>query len=100
MPSGMTPFPWVALILPQRFVLPDLQSLHSPHSGLLVETVSHWTGVGDVEKIRLGNVLYVLKSDDIIAGLDVGHIRSNALNDTGAFVSKHDRKSTLGVLAA
>ena len=34
-PSGITPFPWVALILPQRFVLPDLQNLHSPHSGVL-----------------------------------------------------------------
>ena len=34
-PSGMTPLPWVALILPQRFVLPDLQNLHSPHSGVL-----------------------------------------------------------------
>lgn len=34
-PSGMTPLPWVARILPQRFVLPDLQNLHSPHSGVL-----------------------------------------------------------------
>ena len=37
-PSGITPLPWVALILPQRFVLPDLQNLHSPHSGVLKET--------------------------------------------------------------
>ncbi len=37
-PSGMTPLPWVARILPQRFVLPDLQNLHSPHSGVLRET--------------------------------------------------------------
>jgi hypothetical protein len=34
-PSGITPFPCVALILPQRFVLPDLQNLHSLHSGVL-----------------------------------------------------------------
>jgi hypothetical protein len=34
-PSGMTPLPWVARILPQRFVLPDLQNLHSLHSGVL-----------------------------------------------------------------
>jgi len=39
-PSGMTPLPWVALILPQRFVLPDLQNLHSPHSGVLKEKMS------------------------------------------------------------
>jgi hypothetical protein len=34
-PSGMTPRPWVARILPQRLVLPDLQNLHSLHSGVL-----------------------------------------------------------------
>src|SRR5690349_8282089 len=34
-PSGMTPLPCVARILPHRFVLPDLQNLHSPHSGVL-----------------------------------------------------------------
>lgn len=34
-PSGMTPFPWVVRILPQRLVLPDLQNLQSPHSGVL-----------------------------------------------------------------
>jgi hypothetical protein len=35
-PSGMTPLPCVSLILAHKFVLPDLHSLHSPHSGLLV----------------------------------------------------------------
>lgn len=34
-PSGITPLPWVARILPQRLVLPDLQNLHSRHSGVL-----------------------------------------------------------------
>src|ERR1700753_3415282 len=34
-PSGITPLPCVARILPQRFVLPDLQNLHSRHSGVL-----------------------------------------------------------------
>lgn len=35
-PSGMTPLPWVARILPQRLVLPERQNLHSPHSGVLM----------------------------------------------------------------
>ena len=39
-PSGMTPFPCVARIFPHKFVLPDLQNLHSPHSGVL-----EWTEV-------------------------------------------------------
>ena len=34
-PSGMTPLPWVARILPQRFVLPERQNLQSRHSGVL-----------------------------------------------------------------
>ncbi|KAL2260927.1 hypothetical protein VTK26DRAFT_4929 [Humicola hyalothermophila] len=37
-PSGMTPRPWVARILPQRLVLPDLQNLHSRHSGVYSAT--------------------------------------------------------------
>jgi len=37
----MTPFPWVALILPQRLVLPDLQNLHSLHSGVLVRSSAY-----------------------------------------------------------
>src|SRR4051794_10592039 len=47
-PSGMTPFPCVARILPQRLVLPDLQNLHSLHSGVLyvVRRVSVTFGVG------------------------------------------------------
>src|ERR1700710_3055842 len=35
-PSGMTPLPCVARIFPHRFVLPDLQNLHSLHSGVLL----------------------------------------------------------------
>lgn len=34
-PSGICPLPWVARIFPHRFVLPDLQNLHSLHSGVL-----------------------------------------------------------------
>src|SRR5262245_26145247 len=33
-PSGIKPLPWVARIATQRLVLPDLQNLHSPHSGV------------------------------------------------------------------
>src|ERR1700712_2306250 len=40
LPSGITPLPCVARILPHRFVLPDLQNLHSPHSGVLGGGVS------------------------------------------------------------
>src|SRR5690554_4898275 len=33
-PSGITLLPWVARTATQRFVLPDLQNKHSPHSAV------------------------------------------------------------------
>jgi hypothetical protein len=33
-PSGMTPLPWVARIAVHRFVLREVQALHSRHSGV------------------------------------------------------------------
>lgn len=84
MPSGMRPLPWVVRILAQRLVLLDLQSLHCLHSGLLVSLVLVFCKTGrcsdDIEDD-------ILKCNDIIAGLDVGHSGSDALDDTGTFVS-------------
>jgi hypothetical protein len=79
-PSGMTPLPWVVLILPQRLVLPDLQSLHSLHSGLLVVLLAKVVICFDIE-------VDILKSNDSIAGLDIRHSGSDALDNTRAFVS-------------
>lgn len=43
-PSGITPFPCVARIFPQRLVFPDLQNLHSMHSGVLELSVNeNWS---------------------------------------------------------
>ena len=41
----------------------------------------------------------LLKSDDVVANLDVGDALTNGLDDTGTLVSQDDGESTLGVLA-
>lgn len=61
-PSGITPLPCVARILPQRFVLPDLQNLHSLHSGVLGGVSLRFGGRGKGED--------VLESHDIITWFD------------------------------
>lgn len=42
----------------------------------------------------------VLKCNDIVAGLDVGHSGSDAFDYTGTFVSQNDWESTLGIFPA
>lgn len=93
----MTPFPWVARILPQRFVLPDLQNLHSPHSGVLWKRcVSLWCLLwGDNCKEDAG----ILERDDMVAGLDVCYSFADGFDNTGAFVSEDDGESSLGIFA-
>lgn len=91
-PSGMTPLPWVARILPQRLVLPDLQNLHSLHSGVLDALVL------DV-KLESGSIGRILEADDGVAGLDVGDALTNRLDDAGALVSEDNGESALGILA-
>ena len=41
----------------------------------------------------------VLKSDNVIARLDIGDALTNRLDDTGTFVTQDDGESALGVLA-
>ena len=82
-PSGMRPLPWVVRMLAQRLVLPDLQSLHLVHSGLLVSLVLVFLEIGRCFDIEVD----ILKGNDIVARLDVGHSRSDALDDTGTFMS-------------
>jgi hypothetical protein len=88
-PSGMTPLPWVARILPQRLVLPDLQNLHSLHSGVL----------DNVSLVLQGRGGGILESDDIVANLHVGNALTNRLNDTGALVTEDNGECALGVLS-
>ena len=88
-PSGRTPLPCVARILPHKLVFPDLQNLHSLHSGVLfyVSFSSH---------CRRKNVL---ESDNVVTRLDVGHTLSNGFHDTSTLVTEDDRESTFGVLS-
>lgn len=92
-PSGITPFPCVALILPQRFVLPDLQNLHSLHSGVLYANVSG-EGKKDGEEDK-----NVLKSYNVISWLDGCHALADGLDYTSSFMTEHDREGSLGILA-
>ena len=85
----MTPFPCVARILPQRLVLPDLQNLHSLHSGVLLTLAIN--GV-------LGG-LDVLEGNDMVAGLYIGDALTDGLDVSGTFVTEDDWEGTLGVLA-
>jgi hypothetical protein len=85
----MTPLPWVARILPQRLVLPDLQNLHSLHSGVL-------------ENVRLvvqGCRNCVLESDNIVANLYVCNALADRLNDTGALVTEDNGECALWILS-
>jgi hypothetical protein len=86
-PSGMTPLPWVVLILPQRFVFPDLHSLHSLHSGLLDGIVSSDLIYGDAVGVCLGIGMNILEGNDSLARLDICHSRSDAFDDTSTFMS-------------
>src|SRR5690242_4152846 len=89
-PSGMTPLPWVARILPQRLVLPDLQNLHSLHSGVLRAVSSC---------VEFHSCGHVLKGNDVVTRLHVCDALTNRLDDTSALVPEDDGESTLGVLA-
>jgi hypothetical protein len=92
-PSGMTPLPCVARILPQRLVLPDLQNLHSLHSGVLrgllvvevVEAVERWVDV--------------LKCNDVVARLYIRDALADGLDDTGTLVPENDGERALGILS-
>lgn len=90
-PSGITPLPCVARILPQRLVLPDLQNLHSLHSGVLGVLASWFRRRGRRESL--------LECYDVVAGLDGGDPRADGLDDTGSLVTEDDGESTLGVLS-
>lgn len=89
-PSGITPFPWVALILPHKLVLPDLQNLHSLHSGVL-EDVS--------VKSHFGHKVIILESYDMISWLNRSNTLTNGLDNTSSLVSKDNWESTLGVFS-
>ena len=89
-PSGITPFPCVALIFPQRFVLPDLQNLHSLHSGVLHK--SSVTAFRD-------QVADILKRNNVISRLDRGDALPNGFYDTSTLMAKNNRESSLGILS-
>jgi hypothetical protein len=88
-PSGMTPLPCVARILPQRLVFPDLQNLHSLHSGVLTAVSSRRIFVSD----------YILEGNDVVTGLYVCDALTNGLDNTSTLVPEDDGESTLRVLA-
>ena len=98
-PSGITPLPWVALILPQRLVLPDLQNLHSLHSGVLCHsTISSVREENSGLGWKVGLDLDSLKSDNVVSWLDGGHTLADGFDDTSSLVSKHNGESSLRVL--
>lgn len=90
-PSGMTPLPWVARILPQRFVLPDLQNLHSPHSGVLKrQIVSSATSCFNIRDI--------LECHNVVSRLHIRHTFTNRLDDSSAFMTKNYWERPFGIL--
>ena len=95
-PSGMTPFPCVALILPQRFVLPDLQNLHSPHSGVLERKNSN-VSVSPFERRWSWNS--ILESHNIIPRFHVSDAFANRLYDTSALMTEDYGECSLWVLS-
>ena len=88
-PSGMTPLPWVARILPQRLVLPDLQNLHSLHSGVLSTSV---TGLC----LEHENIL---ERNNVVSDLHVGNTLSNGLNNAGTLVPQNNGEGAFGILS-
>lgn len=44
-------------------------------------------------------VWFVLESNDVVAGLDVGDALSHGFDNTSTFVSEDDGEGTLGILA-
>lgn len=90
-PSGITPFPCVALILPQRFVFPDLQNLHSLHSGVLCRLSDN--------ALQSVSRRHILKRDNVISRLDRGDTLANRFYDSSALMAKYDWKCSLGVLS-
>lgn len=101
-PSGMTPLPWVARIFPHRLVLPDLQNLHSLHSGVLgTRDVSgaRCDGQAILDSQREPTQVSLLESDDVVAGLHVGNALANRLDDAGTLVTEDNGEGALGVLA-
>ena len=87
----MTPLPWVARILPQRLVLPDLQNLHSLHSGVLESSLGTVSNQTDGERILEGN--------DVVARLYVCDTLADRFDDTGALVTENDGEGAFGILA-
>jgi hypothetical protein len=69
--------------------LPDLQNLHSLHSGVL----------DNVSLVLQGRGGGILESDDIVANLHVGNALTDRLNDTGALVTEDNGECALGVLS-
>lgn len=80
----------MARILPHRLVLPDLQNLHSLHSGVL-ESVSRF--------LVLRWLGYVLESNNVVARFYVCNALANGLDNASTLVPENDGESTLGVLA-
>lgn len=70
--------------------MPDLQNLHSRHSGVLQLSVDCRAEIG------AGNVL---ESDDVVADLNGGHALADGLDNTGTLVTEDNGESTLGILA-
>jgi hypothetical protein len=70
--------------------LPDLQNLHSRHSGVLQLSVDCHAEVGAEN---------ILESDDVVAHIDGGHTLADGLDNTGTLVTEDNWESTLGILA-
>ena len=99
-PSGITPLPWVARILPQRLVFPERQNLHSRHSGVLkkreevgVSCLGLDKGVGSLGDTGL------LECHDMVARLDRGDAFAHGFDDAGALVAEDDWKGAFGIFA-
>jgi hypothetical protein len=69
--------------------LPDLQNLHSLHSGVLE----------DVRLVLQGCGGGILECDDIVANLYVCNALADRLNDTGTLVTEDNGECALGVLS-
>ena len=107
-PSGMRPLPCVARILPQRFVLPERQNLHSRHSGVL------WGGGkvrvwflfllmvgwrGDLGGTGRNVRAHSLKCDNIVARFHARNTLADGFNNACAFMAEDDGEGAFRVFA-
>ena len=69
--------------------MPDLQNLHSLHSGVL-EIVSWGLPLP---------LFYLLERNDMVAWLDIGYTFTNGFDNTSALMPEHDWEGTFWVFA-